>query len=419
MNTGEKIVYQRKKHSITQEDLADQVGVSRQTVSKWEGNLALPDTASVARLSEIFDVSTDYLIRDEVEEKEHVSQKKTLALNLGLLIGFLALAFLGLVLAIVTSYATYNVLNGIIVFAVIWSAGVVGAIILLSVYHSRCDFDDKDRRFLTGGTISTLTIGLFTLGMFIPLPVCNSVYSASLTSEIVHLDIYWSWAIVGGNLALAIACLSLPFILTRGRKEGSNKANMDYLFLASFTTAALLTTLTAGIYQTQALLTLKLVMTVLAALIFAGLIVVLALRKAIPLRTIIISSLIVVTTWFFFYEYFALSLNSVSSSNTGPGHNFLSYGFFALIAFIIYLLIEGLISWKKSKDFSFLMSFFIIGGETLLYYFSGIIPTNSIALLFFAGYFFSAVYILPTILMVYRYNRTMLSPNKSDSEKNL
>lgn len=76
MNTGEKIVYQRKKHSITQEDLADQVGVSRQTVSKWEGNLALPDTASIARLADIFDVSTDYLIRDEVDEKEHVSQKR-------------------------------------------------------------------------------------------------------------------------------------------------------------------------------------------------------------------------------------------------------------------------------------------------------------------------------------------------------
>ncbi|MCI2068670.1 MAG: helix-turn-helix domain-containing protein [Bacilli bacterium] len=403
MNTGEKIAYQRKKHAITQEDLADQVGVSRQTVSKWEGNLALPDTASVSRLAEIFDVSTDYLIRDEVEEKEHVSQKKTLALNLGLMIGFLALAFLGFVLSIVTAYATYNVLNGIIVFACIWSCGLVGAIILLSVYHSRCDYDDNDRRFLRQGIISILFLGLFTLGMFIPLPVSNSFYSSNVTSEIVNLDLYWSWAIVGGHIGLALGFLLLPFILARGKKGGINKTNADYLFIATYTTASLLLTLTAGKYETQALLTLKLIMTTFSALVLAGLIVILALRKAIPLRTIIVSSFVVVGSWFCFYEYFALSINRYSSNYTQPGLSFLDYGFFVLIAFILYLLVEGILSWKKKKDFFFLLSFILIGSETLVYFFSGIIPTGSLPLLFFAGYFLGAVYILPSILLVYRY----------------
>lgn len=180
MNTGEKIVYQRKKHSITQEDLADQVGVSRQTVSKWEGNLALPDTASIARLADIFDVSTDYLIRDEVDEKEHVSQKKSLSIAIGLFIGFLALILLGFVLSLVVAYATFKALNGVITFVTIWSVAIVGAIILLSVYKNRSDYNEKDRHFLMSGTIGTLFAGVFTLGMFIPLPICDSAYNLSL-----------------------------------------------------------------------------------------------------------------------------------------------------------------------------------------------------------------------------------------------
>ena len=59
---GENIQLLRKKRSLTQEALAEQVGVSRQTVAKWEAGESAPDLEAAARLSRAFDVSLDDLI---------------------------------------------------------------------------------------------------------------------------------------------------------------------------------------------------------------------------------------------------------------------------------------------------------------------------------------------------------------------
>ena len=64
MTMGEKIASYRKKQEWTQEELAERMGVSRQTVSKWESNLAYPETAKLIRLSELFCCSLDYLVKD-------------------------------------------------------------------------------------------------------------------------------------------------------------------------------------------------------------------------------------------------------------------------------------------------------------------------------------------------------------------
>lgn len=64
MAFGEKLQKLRKARSLTQEELAEQVGVSRQTLSKWESGAVLPDTENVVKLSELFSVTTDYLLRD-------------------------------------------------------------------------------------------------------------------------------------------------------------------------------------------------------------------------------------------------------------------------------------------------------------------------------------------------------------------
>ena len=64
MTTGEKLTKLRKDNNITQENLADLLGVSRQSVSKWESDLAYPETDKLIRLSEIYHCSVDYLIKD-------------------------------------------------------------------------------------------------------------------------------------------------------------------------------------------------------------------------------------------------------------------------------------------------------------------------------------------------------------------
>ena len=67
MILADKIIENRKKNGWSQEELADKLGVSRQSVSKWEGAQAVPDMKKIVQMSEIFGVSTDYLLRDDIE----------------------------------------------------------------------------------------------------------------------------------------------------------------------------------------------------------------------------------------------------------------------------------------------------------------------------------------------------------------
>ena len=68
MILADKIIKLRKQNGWSQEELASQLGVSRQSVSKWEGAQSVPDLNKILKLGEIFHVSTDYLLKDEIEE---------------------------------------------------------------------------------------------------------------------------------------------------------------------------------------------------------------------------------------------------------------------------------------------------------------------------------------------------------------
>ncbi|MDL2216086.1 helix-turn-helix domain-containing protein [Ruminococcaceae bacterium OttesenSCG-928-N02] len=67
MSIGEKIYGLRKKMGISQEELAQQLDVSRQAISKWERDEAIPDTDKIVALSSLFCISTDYLLLNEME----------------------------------------------------------------------------------------------------------------------------------------------------------------------------------------------------------------------------------------------------------------------------------------------------------------------------------------------------------------
>lgn len=67
MILADKIIDLRKKAGWSQEELAQQLGVSRQSVSKWEGAQSIPDIDKILQMSRIFGVSTDYLLKDEIE----------------------------------------------------------------------------------------------------------------------------------------------------------------------------------------------------------------------------------------------------------------------------------------------------------------------------------------------------------------
>ena len=66
MNLGNKIVSLRKKNNLSQEELAEKVGVTRQTISKWELEETAPDINHAKTLSKIFNVSLDELTNNNI-----------------------------------------------------------------------------------------------------------------------------------------------------------------------------------------------------------------------------------------------------------------------------------------------------------------------------------------------------------------
>ena len=68
MILADKIIRLRKQFGWSQEELAEKMNISRQSVSKWESTNSIPDLNRIIMLAEIFDVSTDYLLKDDVEE---------------------------------------------------------------------------------------------------------------------------------------------------------------------------------------------------------------------------------------------------------------------------------------------------------------------------------------------------------------
>lgn len=71
MTTGEKITYERKRLGLTQQQFADELGVTRQTVSRWESDLAFPETDTLIKMSKMFNCSIDYLLKYDSEKKDY------------------------------------------------------------------------------------------------------------------------------------------------------------------------------------------------------------------------------------------------------------------------------------------------------------------------------------------------------------
>ena len=72
MTLGEKIAKQRKELNYTQEQLADILGVSRQSISKWESDIAYPETDKLVKMGKLFECSMDYLLNEDISEKHGI-----------------------------------------------------------------------------------------------------------------------------------------------------------------------------------------------------------------------------------------------------------------------------------------------------------------------------------------------------------
>lgn len=139
MNIADRIQSLRKVKGITQEELADEIGISRQAVSKWESEQSTPDLDKIIAMSEYFDVTTDYILKGieipkQTEEKNQnfiASQVLYLASTAFLVIGLLC-AFGG--------WYTEQSMESIWGSMIIQVVGIVAYCIGKIISHSKASF---------------------------------------------------------------------------------------------------------------------------------------------------------------------------------------------------------------------------------------------------------------------------------------
>jgi len=124
-NLGERIVTLRKEMNLSQEALAEQIGVSRQAISKWERGEASPDIQNLAALAETFGLSIDEFIHAE----EELSQRKTKLVGLDLRKNAEKMIILAVAIFILSAFGfialPFDGRTNILIFGILVTAGVL------------------------------------------------------------------------------------------------------------------------------------------------------------------------------------------------------------------------------------------------------------------------------------------------------
>lgn len=129
MNMADRIQYLRKSKGISQEELADKVGVSRQAVSKWESEQSTPDLEKIIILSEFFEVTTDYILKG-IEPTKDKDEKGKEIISRILYISSTAFIAIGLFCAFGGWYAEQTM-------ETVWGAMIIQAVGIAGYFIGR------------------------------------------------------------------------------------------------------------------------------------------------------------------------------------------------------------------------------------------------------------------------------------------
>jgi transcriptional regulator with XRE-family HTH domain len=171
MTTGSKIQNLRKTQNITQEQLADYLGVSRQSVSKWESNMAYPETDKMIKMGALFRVSLDFLLREDYETVEQLAKKNDLAkLNTDALV-FALISVFGYLLGVSLVYITLKPLIGFVVLIGLIFVSAILYIFRRSRFLLHSEFSDSDQQAIIKNTRTLYSIDLIVFFLFLPLVI--------------------------------------------------------------------------------------------------------------------------------------------------------------------------------------------------------------------------------------------------------
>lgn len=168
MLLSDKIIKLRKQNGWSQEELAEKTGVSRQAVSKWESAQSIPDIEKLILLSELFGVSTDYLLKEDIREEtgqilketdnlitaefaeEFIESRKKASVQIGIAVFICILSVIPLfICGILSEYSSNeNVLAGTGLIILLVAVSVAVAIFI------RCGFENDPYKFLETGNFT-------------------------------------------------------------------------------------------------------------------------------------------------------------------------------------------------------------------------------------------------------------------------
>lgn len=209
MSFGEKLQALRKAKRISQDQLAMKLNVSRQAISKWELGASLPDVENIVEISRFFDISIDYLLKDDLQEKEEIGNKKNThnaALSSSVLI-MMSTAFMaiGLLIAFSTWYdhqTSEAVVNGMIV-------QIVGAVL-----YGIGKMLSKSTTILASPLLNILLI------TFIPVSILvNLLYRHPLAPYPTDKDA------IPVFIILLLAVLGVSYVLIRRRNANKKRVS--------------------------------------------------------------------------------------------------------------------------------------------------------------------------------------------------
>lgn len=147
MELGKKIYDLRKSKNLSQEQLASELNVSRQTISKWENNIILPDLDNIVLISNFFDISVDELLGKEKKENITTCQENGECSQTGIkrnkmnfwfvLLGLLSVCSFVIVGMILTSYLLNPVADATLIYTTT-KISTKGIFISCSIFGTAC-----------------------------------------------------------------------------------------------------------------------------------------------------------------------------------------------------------------------------------------------------------------------------------------
>ena len=167
MSLGERLYDLRKNKKLSQEEVADKLNVTRQTVSKWETDESKPDFDKIIPICELFGIDSKELLTGEKEltieesttkENKETKKKKAIAISSAIFLYFAAIVW------IIVSEATFNLNDGLVVGVFLLICGIATAMLIyqgitLNVIKDKPK-KEKDKKL---ESIISLTATIFTL----------------------------------------------------------------------------------------------------------------------------------------------------------------------------------------------------------------------------------------------------------------